>query len=395
MKKIYYLFTLMVAAATFNACRPMDKTYEALDQVPKNTTYTLSSADYSLLGPSVYASKTKSFSTEEDAKKYIPTILNNGFANSIVGSVITVSYNNQPVLADSVFNNVKYTLVNNADYLLLPGTKYPDFSLAQVLNWLPYKFASPQPNTLKVLTWILYPTIPVTSPQVYPGLTISTTGNTTMATGSFLYLNGNWINVYQINPTQYATVGRGQYNQFTAADDANLVAYINGLLKQDPSVVAKTGAVQYVSFNYYSSTKVTSQRVIALTYNGTDWVVQGNASFAFNKTATGWIPDPSIYYKLTTSDYAYIKTMPTTVNIQSALDNVANYGDFNISTPVSPTTGWTDAQVNAALVLILAHDFPNPPANQNYKVTYVAYNGATVNVTKVFKYSGGTFVYVP
>lgn len=395
MKKIYYLFTLIIAAATFNACRPLDKSYAALDQVPQNFNYTLSSTDYSLLGSSVYASKTKSFSSEADAKKYIPTILNADYAASVVGSVAIVSYNNQPVLADSVFNDVKYTLINNADYLLLPGNKYADFSVAQVISWLPNKFAAPDPNTLKVLTWIFYPTLSATAPQVYPGLAISTSGTTTTAVGSFLYLNGNWVNVYQINPAQYASVGRGQYNQFTSADDANLVSYFNGILKQDPSVIAKTGASMYVSFNYYSSTKITSQRVLGLTYNGTNWVVQAPASFSFVKKDAGWIPDPSIYYKLTTADYALIKTMPTTVNIQTALDNVAQYGDFNISTPVSTVTGWTDAQVNASLILILAHDFPSPAANQAYKVTYVAYNGATLNVTKTFVYTGGTFVYAP
>jgi hypothetical protein len=107
------------------------------------------------------------------------------------------------------------------------------------------------------------------------------------------------------------------------------------------------------------------------------------------------LADNTVTYKLTTADYALIKTMPTTVNIQGALDNVAQFGDFNITIPVSPTTGWTDAQVNAALVLILAHDFPAAVANQKFVITYVAYNGATINVTKTFIYSGTAFVVTP
>jgi hypothetical protein len=51
-------------------------------------------------------------------------------------------------------------------------------------------------------------------------------------------------------------------------------------LKTDPYVAgnAKAGSVKYVSFNYYSGTEVTSQRIIKLVFNGTNWALTQAAS---------------------------------------------------------------------------------------------------------------------
>jgi hypothetical protein len=87
--------------------------------------------------------------------------------------------------------------------------------------------------------------------------------------------------------------------------------------------------------------------------------------------------------------------MPTTVNIQTALNNVAQFGDFNVTVPVSATTGWTDAQVNAAIILILARDFPTAVANQKFVISYLAFAGSVFTATKTFMYDGTTFVLVP
>ena len=154
---------------------------------------------------------------------------------------------------------------------------------------------------------------------------------------------------------------------------------------------AKVGDVKYINYRYL----VTYNKVMALTFNGTDWVPSVPITLNFVKTNGVWVADNTVTYKLTAADYTQIKTMPTTVNIQSALDNVAQFGDFNVTVPVSTTTGWTDAQVNAAIVLILAKDFPTAVANQKFVITYVAYNGQTFSVTKTFTYDGTTFVYTP
>ncbi|SHM94749.1 hypothetical protein [Mucilaginibacter sp. OK098] len=395
MKKILFnLLALAAIATVISSCKPMDKTYKALDGLPgtaKTLTYTIQAADYT--NTNVYPStsavyKAKGFTSVADANANVPALLNFKFFDYPDGSNANITFmplTSSIVQPDSVFKDVSYTLTYN-DYLLLPGNKYADFSIAQVLSWLPYKYTTPAANQLAVLSWTFYPTIN-TTPAVYPGIFVSTTAGVTTATGSFLYLNGAWVQAYQITPAQYATVGRGQYNQFTAADDASLLSYLNNLLKTDPYVAgnAKVGSVQYVSFNYYSSTKVTSQRVIQLTFDGTNWArTPAVNTLTFVKSKGTWIPDPTVYYTAKASDYALIGA--STLGTANGRSNYAQYGDFNIVQGSSYF--WTEADIESALVLMLKTDFPNATVGIPYKITYLIYTGATTSTALTFKYDG-------
>ncbi|MCR8557167.1 hypothetical protein KXD93_05915 [Mucilaginibacter sp. BJC16-A38] len=395
MKKILFnLLGLAAIATAISSCRPMDKTYKALDGLPgtaKTLAYTIQAADYT--NTNVYPSssavyKAKGFVSTADANANVPALLNFKFFDYPDGSNANITFTpltGSVVLADSVFKDVSYTLTHD-DYLLLPGNKYADFSIAQVLSWLPYKYTAPAANQLAVLSWTFYPTIN-TTPTVYPGIYVSTTAGVTTATGSFLYLNGAWVQAYQITPAQYAAVGRGQYNQFTAADDASLLSYLNNLLKTDPYVAgnAKAGSVQYVSFNYYSSTKVTSQRVIQLTFDGTNWTRASAATtLTFVKSKGTWIPDPTVYYTTKASDYTLIGN--STIGTADGRSNYAQYGDFNIQQ--GSQYFWTEADIESALVLMLKTDFPNATVGIPYKITYLIYTGATTSTTLTFKFDG-------
>jgi hypothetical protein len=394
MKKLFYLCAYMATAIAFVSCNKLGDTYKAIDAVgPAGTTlnYTLTPTDYAILPTTVPASKSHSFLSTTDANTNIPTILNYKFFNYATNSSANITFNSQPVLPDSVFKDESYTLTTTPanDYTLLPGNKFADFSVAQILTWLPYKFTAPAPNQMYVLTWIFYPTLAVTAPQIYPGVSLSTTGSVTTATGSFLYLNGTWIQAYQITPAQYATVGRGQYNQFTSSDDANIPSYFNTLLKADPAIAATatTGTVQYVSFNYYNAAKATDQRILAMTYNGTNWVTSAASTLIFVKTSTGWIPDPSIYYTLTKTDTQLIGnpngTNNTTIGTTAQRANLYSYGDFS---------GWAVADIDKAIILVLTTDFPTPKVGLNYKVTFLNYTGgADVPTTYVFSNNGTTW----
>jgi hypothetical protein len=304
------------------------------------------------------------------------------------------------VQPDSVFADLKYTLVNKADYLLLPGNTFADFSVAQLLSWLPYKYPTPAANEQHILTWIFYPTILTTAPQIYPGLSISSTlsgtTTTTLATGSFAYINGAWVQDYLITPAQYAAVGRGQYNQFTSADDATLISQLNGILKADAGAMAtaKAGSVQYVSFNYYSSTKITSQRIIPLVYDGTNWGrTSASGTLTFLKKNGKWIPDPTVYYTVASKDFTYIGTLTSDVlagATTNAISNYAKYGDFTTSS--TSAYYWSPAQIDAAMIAVLKYEFPSPVVNNPYKITYLLYTGTDTSTTSTFIYNGTTWV---
>lgn len=395
MKKILFNILALAAIATaISSCRPMDKTYKALDGLPataKTLNYTFQAADY--VNVNVYPSssavyKAKGFTSNDDANANVPAFLNFKFFDYPDGSNANITFTpltSSIVEPDSVFKDISYTLTAD-DYLLLPNNKYADFSIAQVLSWLPYKYTAPVENQLQVLSWTFYPTIN-TTPAVYPGISVSTTSGVTTATGSFLYIGGAWLQAYHITPAQYASVGRGQYNEFTSADDASLQSYLNNLLKADPYVAgnAKTGSIQYVSFYYYSSTKVASQRVIKFTFDGTNWVRTPAAStLTFVKSKGTWIADPTVYYTAKASDYALIGS--STIGTSDGRSNFAQYGDFNIVS--GSQYFWTEADIESALILILKTNFPNATTGIPYKITYLIYTGSTSSTSLTFKFDG-------
>jgi hypothetical protein len=368
MKKIYYLIALL--AVVFTACQKQPVVGPAA--YIKAMTLTLAESDYQLLPTSDYPHNTLSFDNTADANTYIPIILNARDPQLGNGSTANVTYTiSAPFfkLADSVYKDVAYTLTD-ADYTLLPGNTFTDFSASQILKWLPYEYPKPVSNQLAVLTFNYY------------------NGTTTVQTFSYLYSGGAWKQIYMISNAQYASVGRSNFNQFTSADDANLIAYLSGILKADIalSATAKYGDMQYVSFNYYvSSTKSTYQRVIPLLYNGSSWVHTASITntLAYLKSGGTWIADPTVYYTLTANDTKLIGN--SSIGAASDRTDLAKYGDFE--------TTWSAADIKSAIILVLTTDFPSPKANVNYNVTYLYYTGgADVPTVLTFQYNGTAWV---
>ena len=392
MKKIIYLSVCVLVTTALASCNKLNDAYKSIDALPgtpKSLTYTMTAADYGTL-PNTTADtayKTHAFPSLYAAQTYIPQFLNTKFFDYPNKSTANITYNAGITLPDSTVKGESYTLTStpsgNNDYTLVPGNKYADFSVAQLLSWLPYKYPNPAPNEAHLITWIFYPAITATTPLVYPGVALSSNGN---ATAAFFYLNNVWTQAYTLTPTQYAAVGRGQYNELTTADAPNLVAIFNTLLKADPSVMATAvaGTTQYVSFNYYVSSSADYQRILPVTYNGTNWVAATN-TIGLVKVNGSWVP--SVNYTITTGDIALLNN--TNVNTSVPIANVIQYGDFNIQ--AGSQYYWSPSQLTAAITLILQHDFPSPKVNVPYNITYLIYTGSTAPTTSTFVYNGTTW----
>lgn len=404
MKKGNYLVATAAIAMAFASCKPLDKTYSALDgaPAPKSITYTVQATDYT--NTSIFISgsavnKQKGFLTTDDASANIPTLLNFKYYDAANGSTAKITFtplSKTLVQPDSVYADLKYTLANKADYLLLPNNNNADFSLAQLLSWLPYKFGpspdpskyitpTPKANEQHLLTWIFYPTIATTNPQIYPGLyinsTVSGTTTTTNATGSVAFIGGAWVQCYYITPAQYAAVGRGQFNEFTNNDDVTIPSFINGILKADASInaAAKTGAIQYVSFYYYNAAKLASERIMPMVFNGTDWVPTSYTQ-AYLKSNGKWIPDPTVYYQLIKANTDAM-AKDTNIGTDALRTNLGTYGDFE--------SGWTAADIAKGIIAdVLPVAFPSPKVGINYVITYLVYSGGDKPTTATFTYNG-------
>ncbi|MDB5156080.1 MAG: hypothetical protein JWR50_787 [Mucilaginibacter sp.] len=398
MKKIYY-FIALIAITAFSACSPLDKTYKDLGSLPApatvypvtSTTITLSAADYALLPKSNTATKTLSFKTLDSAKAGIPFILAAKYPNSGNKSSALVTYGiTNPTFkpADSTYSHVYYAVINPDDYVAAQGTTnttFKDYSDAQVLLFLKFKYPTPVDNQLAVLNYTYYAS----------GITPSSGVNTT---DSFIYLNGAWMKIYTVSNAQYASAGHGNYNQFVTADaPATIVGYINTFLKTDPTVAAtaKVSDVKYVSYNYYISSgtsKGTYQRVQVVTFDGTNWVTApiGSTALTFLKTNGTWVADNTVNYALVKDDYTFISKIPGVAS-DAAMTNLGSFGDFNIQ---GGATSWTDDQINKGIIAFLKSKFTTAVANQKFVISYLAYNGANVTVTKTFLSDGTTFALV-
>ncbi|HVW12502.1 MAG TPA: hypothetical protein VHB54_01695 [Mucilaginibacter sp.] len=368
MKKIYYL--LAFAVLLFTACQkqPVIGPGPTPNAYVKTMQLTLAASDYQLLPSSDYPHSTLSFDNLADANTYVPKILNLRDPQLSNGSKasITFALGANVYLADSLYKDLTYT-VTPADYTAA-GSNYGDFTAAEALSFVQSKYTSPQPQQLVLLTYVLY------------------TGTDNTVTNSFLYVNGAWKQIYQVTPAQYASVGDGKYNEFTNADIPKLAGYFNFFLKNDISVAstAKAGDVQYVSYNHYvSSTKQDYQDVMVLSYDGANWHTAVSATAQFIKSNGTWIPDPTVYYTLTSADTKLIAN--SNISTQDNRTAVGKYGDFENT--------WSTADLQAALILVLQTDFPSPKVNVDYKITYLAYSGgADVPTTLTFQYNGTAWV---
>ena len=361
MKKIYYVIAAMAIA--FTACQKQPNLVPAT--YTKSMDLTLAASDYALLPSSIYANSAQGFYSYADANSLIPTILakrdpqlGNGSKANVTFNLLTPNIK----LADSSYSDIAYT-ISSADYVAVTGNHYGDISASEVFNFLTYKYPTPQPNQLVVLSYVLY-----------------AGGTDTNVTNSFLYTNGSWIEAYQISNAQYAFAGEGKYDQFSSYDTPHLLSYFNYFLKNDPTIAdtVQTGDIEFISYSWYASGNY--QRVQALTYNGSNWVISSTpATLPFLETAGVWSPNGAIYHNLNSTDIALIAA--SSVAPASLLTNLGKYGDFE--------TSWTSAELDAAFILVLQADYPSPKTNTNYVITYLLYTGGADVPTQVtFQYSG-------
>ena len=144
MKKIYYLLALLPLA--FTACQKQPNLLPAT--YTKAMNLTLAQSDYQLLPSADYPHSTFTFDNVTDANTYIPIILNSRDPQLGNGSTAKVTYTNSAPylkLTDSLYADVAYTMTA-ADYTAsasVTGTTYKDYSAAQVLLYLTYKYPTP------------------------------------------------------------------------------------------------------------------------------------------------------------------------------------------------------------------------------------------------------------
>jgi hypothetical protein len=395
MKKIYHLLACIAVAISVTGCNPLDKTYKELGDLPKPAasavagSVTLSAADYGVL-PKGHAAKTSLyFKSIDTAKVDIPLILASKYPTYGDKSSFNVTYAITPTtikLADSLNATTTLTLqlTPTSDYVYPAyngnaGNTFPDFSATAAINYLNYKYQVPLPeNSLRVMTYLYFES----------GKTASAG---TLTTDAFLFQNGLWTKIYRVSNAQYASTGNGLNNWFVAADATNLPSYFNTFLKADPTVMltAKAGDVKYVNYRYTT----TYQRVLALTYDGSNWITTSTPStLIFAKTNGVWVADNTVTYQLTAADHVTISGL--TFGSDLARANLASFKSVDLRS--TSTTKWLPEEIANAVAALAKIKFgATAEQNQIFNLSYYGYTGTYAYVVVKLKYVGTDFVIQP
>lgn len=375
MKKIFLLLT--VFTMVFTSCEPLEDINELVDAqenaIVGDIVFTMSDEDYETLELSY-----GNFSSEEDAKSMIPTLLKSKYPVWGNKSSATVTFKLYSKKNDEKSLSVyKVTTQDYAD----AGHTFGNFSkLEHITDFLESKYPSPANRLLVSLTYKYY------------------SGSVTTLNNGFLFNNGAWEKIDGFTDDEYNQMGES-YSNFSNEDEA-LVKIPLFLKNKFQYESPKDGDIEGVMYKLYTTDsddidgdgsvtdKATYSYVAYFIYDGTTWTKYNNTieqTIQFGHDGATWVPDNTIKYTLVrNADYEYMASQLTTAEYAGLIGNLGNYGDFDYN--------WTDAQINFALAIFLDHHDASAAEGQKYLLSYVVYDNGENTHQRLFEKVGGVWV---
>ncbi|MBT33223.1 MAG: hypothetical protein CMO01_26475 [Thalassobius sp.] len=193
-------------------------------------------------------------------------------------------------------------------------------------------------------------------------------------------------NVYMLSSADYNAMGApGSYDNFSSSVPAD--SYVPTLLSMKYPYAQEEDEM-VVLYRYYSSTSSsTSTRGNLYTYTSGEWVsyaTETEATLQFGKEDGSWVPDNTIRYTLSGSDYSAIAAN-SDLGTESSRSNLGSYGNFS-------TYVWTTAEIQEAISYVLLTNFSDSEVGQKYLVTYNTYPGGDLQMHLILTSDGA---YVP
>jgi hypothetical protein len=354
MKKFIYL--LMGLSLVFTtACDPMDDIYAEIDAqqevINGEVTFTLTDDDYDDLDLTY-----GNFSSVDDAKAMIPTLLVDKYPVWGDGSLATVTFKlYNPMSAPS--KNI-YEL-SDAEHNAITGKTYGNFDRDyQIFDYLEATFPSPSEGDFHSLRYRFY------------------AGGESTLTDGFSFENGEWNKITGFTEDEYKAMGES-YPNFSSHDEAALKIplALPDIFKFDPK---DPGEIVQAMYELYKGGGVTKSYVANFVFDGTSWSKYNNVSnetIKFGHDGSVWVPDNTIKYTLTSADY----------------DLVGNgyYGNFDVR------GGKAEAEVSVRLEkinTILLNNFPGMAEGQKFVISYNVYSGANEVWDMKVILTGGVYV---
>ena len=380
MKKVIYL--LAFVAVFFTSCDPLDEIYTELDAqenpIVGESKFSLTDEDYDELGLGF-----GNFSSTDDAKALLPAFLADKFPVWGEGSLAEVTYDLYSPKRDEK-SLIRYT-VSDDDYDEL-GHGFGNFDReSEIFEFLEYKYPDPEDRLLVSLTYEFYD------------------GSTNELNNGFLFLEGEWNFVQGFTEDEYSEMGEG-FPNFSNEDEADVKIPI-ALLDKFKFDWYENGDIVPIMYKFFvtdvddidndgrTDDRTTYSFVKYFIFDGASWSVYNNViqeSLQFGHDGNTWVPDNTIRYTLTSTDVAFISNAFISVYPGPA-DNVGFFGSFDRRS--SSSNYWSDDMLLEAFNALLDNIDSGAAEGQKYVLTYVIYNGSTVDETKSVIKTGGVWVY--
>ena len=374
MKNIFYL--LLFAVATF-ACDPLDETYEELDKTATDPTavqvfeITLTEDDYELLedeGVAQYGN----FESEDEAKTYIPMILNELYPQLGDGSSILVTYD----LYDPVRINDEVSItLEAADYDAIDEPYGTLSSNSDIIKAVKYVYPNPSNEDVVTLTYEYY------------------SGTTETRTSKLVFLDQSWFIAYEPTEEDYEFMGQSYPNFESRSLARERIAVLFDRLFP----FAEEGDIRTSVFTYTyeddndtpdddeDDFRVFEDFLAVFTFNGENWVPQQDAmprTLQFGNEDGVWVPDNTVRYTFSAADYTLVG-QNANIGSDAARDNLNAFGNFNINSGY-----WSSDDILDAIGFILKERFPNSEVGQKYLVTYNTYPAGNLEMHVILNADG-------
>lgn len=384
MKKLLYLFTAAVLGYAATGCDPVEDINAELaaneEGIVDVFDYTLTEDDYT----DILDLNFPNFSNVDEAKELVPLVLKENFPVLGLNSLATVTFDlYQPVSTERSL--IVYT-VTTADYDSYPDTaEFNNFDDEdQIYTFLDDKFGDVANRTLVSLTYKFY------------------NGSTSTLNNGFLRVNGGWQFALGLTNAEYTAVGQG-FNNFNTEDEAlrKLPIFLKEKFKYDD---IEDGTVKSVMYKLYTTDvddvdndgsttdRTTYSYIQNFIYLNSEWVEYNNVvsqTLQFGNDGSDWIPDNTIAYSLTTSDYNFIAgELESKYPSQTA--SMLRYGNMDRRT--GNDAFWSDDMILEALNILLDDLDPSAEEGQKYAVTFDIYNGSNTTETFMLIKTGGSWV---
>ena len=220
--------------------------------------------------------------------------------------------------------------------------------------------------------------------------TIGITGATVTKSDYYKFDGASWSlvdDVYYLTSQDYDSMGTssgqpGQYNNFSGSTAPS--NYLPQFLSIKYPFAQEEDAI-FITYKYYGGSSVgTVIKGNLYTFANGSWSPSiSTLQFGFENGI--WVPDNTIRYTLSNSDYEYIgNTLVSDPEFTDIVPTLIDYHDYDYN--------WTASQVTYSLGVFLEYLVPSAEDGQKYAITYLLYDNGLNELTETLIKQNGEWI---